>query len=131
LYATALGQNKPQTLDLRQFKTLYKKFSSGNLDKEAWQTQEYSNYLGAMDNEEIEEWYLRHRIKKSKVKVGRHCCTKMTFYLTYDKLKRQINPDAIIRFWKKKKIYGIPVHDGGSSIIRIDFCPWCSTKLTK
>jgi hypothetical protein len=118
-------------LDLRQFKILYKKFGSGNLDKEVWQTQEYSDYLDAMDNEEIGEWYLRQRIKKSKVKGGRHCCTKMTFYLTYDKPTKQINPDAIIRFWKKTKTYGIPVHDGGSSIIVVEYCPWCGTRLTK
>ena len=118
-------------MDLRQFKILYKKFGSGNLDKEVWQTQEYSDYLDAMDNEEIGEWYLGQLIKKSKVKVGRHCCTRMTYYLTLDKPTRKINPDAIIRFRKSSKGYGIPIHDGGNSYIEIEFCPWCGTRLTK
>ncbi len=25
--------------------------------------------------------------------------------------------------------YGLIVHDGGSSVIEIGFCPWCGTKL--
>jgi hypothetical protein len=25
--------------------------------------------------------------------------------------------------------YGIVVHDGGKSYVRIDFCPWCGTRL--
>ena len=25
--------------------------------------------------------------------------------------------------------YGIPIHDGGSSYIRFDYCPWCGTNL--
>jgi hypothetical protein len=118
-------------LDLKEFKKRYKKFSSKKLDENVWKSKEYSGYVDAIDADEaINDWYLKQRIKKSKVKVDRHCCTKMTFYLTYDKPTKQINPDAIIRFWKKTKTYGIPVHDGGSSIIVIEFCPWCGTKLT-
>ena len=26
--------------------------------------------------------------------------------------------------------YGLPVHDGGSSYIRINYCPWCGQKHT-
>jgi hypothetical protein len=74
---------------------------------------------------------LKQQIKKSKTKVGRHCCTKMTYYLTFDKKTKEINPDAIIRFHKTTKDYGIPIHDGGSSFIEIEFCPWCGTKLKK
>lgn len=25
--------------------------------------------------------------------------------------------------------FGIPIHDGGSSLIMINYCPWCGTKL--
>jgi hypothetical protein len=119
-------------LDLKEFKRLYKKFSSKSLDKNVWDTKEYSDYIDSMTEDEIiGNWYLKQQIKNSKVKVGRHCCTKMTYYLTFDKKTKEINPDAIVRFHKKTKDYGIPVHDGGSSFIEIDFCPWCGTKLTK
>lgn len=84
-----------------------------------------------MEDKEIEEWYLRQQIKESKVKVGRHCCTKMTYYLTFDKPTKKINLDAIIRFWKPEKTYGIPIHDGGQSVITIKYCPWCGATLAK
>jgi hypothetical protein len=116
-------------LELPQFKILYKRFSSG---KDGRRTKEFSDYIDAMNEDEvIRDWYLRQQIKKSKVKVGRHCCTRMTYYLTFDKPVRTINPDAIIRFRKKTKAYGIPVHDGGSSFIKIEHCPWCGTGLKK
>jgi hypothetical protein len=38
-------------------------------------------------------------------------------------------PDALIAFVGVQP-YGIIVHDGGSSSIRIDYCPWCGTRLS-
>lgn len=37
--------------------------------------------------------------------------------------------DEPLRYNAKFREYGIPVHDGGSSYITIDFCPWCGTSL--
>ncbi len=39
------------------------------------------------------------------------------------------NPDVIIKYIPKFDEYGIPIYDGGSSMIEIKFCPWCGTKL--
>jgi hypothetical protein len=36
-------------------------------------------------------------------------------------------PDALIA--RMRGGYGIIVHDGGSSVIEIAFCPWCGSKL--
>ena len=33
-------------------------------------------------------------------------------------------PDKIINYSEKQNIYGIIIHDGGSSFIEIEFCPW-------
>jgi len=38
-------------------------------------------------------------------------------------------PDALISYSAKFDEYGIIVHDGGSSSISIDYCPWCGSKL--
>ncbi|WP_421904649.1 DUF6980 family protein [Oceanobacillus halophilus] len=38
-------------------------------------------------------------------------------------------PDKIILFDEKNKDYGLIIHDGGTSSIGIDFCPWCGAKL--
>jgi hypothetical protein len=36
--------------------------------------------------------------------------------------------EAIIYYPKHRK-YGVFVNDGGTSIVTIDFCPWCGIKL--
>ena len=36
--------------------------------------------------------------------------------------------DIIINKWSDGT-YGIPIHDGGSSIIEIKYCPWCGETL--
>jgi len=38
-------------------------------------------------------------------------------------------PDTLIYFNEKTKDYGIIIHDGGPSYIKIDYCPWCGSKL--
>jgi hypothetical protein len=38
-------------------------------------------------------------------------------------------PDALIN--RVRCGYGLIVHDGGSSVIEIAFCPWCGSKLPK
>jgi hypothetical protein len=38
-------------------------------------------------------------------------------------------PDALIEYLPQFDEYGIIVHDGGTSSILIQFCPWCGTKL--
>ena len=37
-------------------------------------------------------------------------------------------PDALIT--KGKFGYGLIVHDGGSSVIAIAYCPWCGIQLS-
>jgi phage gp36-like protein len=118
-------------VNLSTFKILHKKFSSKKLNSEIWNSKEYVDYFNAIhDNEEIADWYLKQQIKKSKVKVGKHCCTKMTYYLTFNKKGNQINYDSVVVFSRKGKSYGIPIHDGGSSFIEINWCPWCGSHLT-
>lgn len=37
-------------------------------------------------------------------------------------------PDALVRR-SSDGSFGLYVHDGGSSVIAIAFCPWCGTQL--
>ena len=39
-------------------------------------------------------------------------------------------PDALVHRSSKSGEYGLIVHDGGSSVIDIAFCPWCGTSLS-
>jgi len=45
-------------------------------------------------------------------------------------LDRFTCPDALVHQSSKSGEYGLIVHDGGSSVISIAFCPWCGTSLS-
>jgi hypothetical protein len=38
-------------------------------------------------------------------------------------------PDCLIEYSARFNEYGIIIHDGGSSVCRIKFCPWCGSPL--
>lgn len=38
--------------------------------------------------------------------------------------------DVVMNRWKNGT-YGIPIHDGGTSVIVIKYCPWCGQQLPK
>jgi hypothetical protein len=38
-------------------------------------------------------------------------------------------PDALVHYIEKFDEYGLIVHDGGSSTIEVNFCPWCGAQL--
>ncbi|WML46640.1 hypothetical protein RCG23_13365 [Neobacillus sp. PS3-34] len=61
-----------------------------------------------------------------------HCCRTMT---------RQVNnqceehsnpfecPDKLINYTEQYDEYGLIIHNGGTSSLTINYCPWCGTKL--
>lgn len=60
-----------------------------------------------------------------------HCCTMMVDQVTHrcDKHDPFECPDHLIIEIADSdgREYGLITHDGGSSYIRIDYCPWCGT----
>jgi hypothetical protein len=61
-----------------------------------------------------------------------HCCNMMADNVNRTcKLhpERHDCPDCLIDYWPSSGTYGIIIHDGGSSVIVIAYCPWCGTKL--
>ncbi|MEO5645497.1 MAG: hypothetical protein ABIQ40_01565 [Bacteroidia bacterium] len=37
--------------------------------------------------------------------------------------------DVVMNRWQNGR-FGIPIHDGGTSMVVINFCPWCGIKLS-
>jgi hypothetical protein len=120
-------------MELTRFKRLHKKFSKSPLPKNIWNTSEYEGYINAIDNDkDCGEWYLKFFTRKAGIRNKEYCCLYMAYYLIEDnksKRRKEINYDSIVTHDKKGKAFGIPIHDGGSSFIKIDFCPWCGDKL--
>jgi hypothetical protein len=62
----------------------------------------------------------------------KHCCEKLR-----EEVERQCEehpdrsdcPDCLIAYSPRFREYGIIIHDGGLSVSRIEFCPWCGSRL--
>lgn len=49
-----------------------------------------------------------------------HCCSNM---------REMIDEENSIVFIPEFREYGVPICDGGSSFLEMQFCPWCGKKL--
>jgi hypothetical protein len=63
--------------------------------------------------------------------MAKHCCDRMRAELRKDELQEDgsQSTDALVTYVPNFDEYGLIIHDGGSSMIEIHFCPWCGTKL--
>jgi hypothetical protein len=97
-------------MNLKTYKKLHKKYSEFPLRKEVWDTPEHQAYADAFhNNKDCQLWELKQRVKKAGINYKNYCCIDMAYQLI---------------------AFGLPIHDGGSSFIKINFCPWCGKKLT-
>ena len=60
-----------------------------------------------------------------------YCCSDLVHHVTAkcDKHDDWECPDKVIVATKSG--YGLPIRDGGSSFIQINFCPFCGTNLSE
>ncbi|MEV6103217.1 hypothetical protein AB0M28_00690 [Streptomyces sp. NPDC051940] len=64
--------------------------------------------------------------------VHDHCCESMARRLEWSCTLHDdafACPDALISFSSRYQEYGIIVHDGGTAVIGIGYCPWCGRRL--
>ena len=66
--------------------------------------------------------------------VVRHCCDVMrenverTCDVHTDRFECA---DCLVHYSEKSGAYGLIIHDGERSVIRIAYCPWCGSNLPK
>ena len=61
-----------------------------------------------------------------------HCCEDMRRHVKYvcdQHADRYDCPDCLVSYSPTRREYGLIIHDGGTSYIRIQFCPWIGTRL--
>ena len=121
-------------MKLSTFKILDKKYSKFPLSKDIQETDDYKKYQDALLNDKkCVNWALKRQIRSAGINPDKYCCLDMAYHLIEDKKtkpKSKINYDSIILTTKNKE-FGIPIHDGGNSFIKINYCPWCGHKLSK
>jgi hypothetical protein len=65
-------------------------------------------------------------------KKNKYCCDSLKYFSTLkcDLHKSKYDcPDVLIDISKTGTDYKIIIHDGGSSGIEINYCPWCGLQL--
>lgn len=62
-----------------------------------------------------------------------NCCCEMMKYWSSNHCSEHDSPfdcpDWLIVRNHDENEYGIVIHDGGESFVKIAFCPWCGRKL--
>jgi hypothetical protein len=72
---------------------------------------------------------LRPRKRKER-SSDKYCCKRMAYDLNQSCSLHSVRsdcPDALVD--QVRGGFGLIVHDGSSSVIEMQFCPWCGTKL--
>jgi hypothetical protein len=61
-----------------------------------------------------------------------HCCATMTQHVN-NQCEQHTSvfdcPDALVFHNPHTRVYGIIIHDGGTSYVQISHCPWCGAEL--
>lgn len=64
--------------------------------------------------------------------MKKHCCQEMesSIALNCDQHQDVYQcPEMLVSYIPKFDEYGLIIHDGGSSSLEINYCPWCGSKL--
>ncbi|MCB0429151.1 MAG: hypothetical protein H6585_00390 [Flavobacteriales bacterium] len=62
------------------------------------------------------------------------CCDMMAYHSTHhctQHARKYDCPDTLIDYSDKTGDYRLIIHDGGTSGIRNEYCPWCGSRLKK
>lgn len=122
-------------MDLNKFKELHARFFGKELPEEVLQSDEYEAYSDAIhENEDCYNWATAEKLQAEGFDYKSYCCLMMADNV-YSSLNeegeiRGDDPSVIINKWDEG-FYGIPIHDGGTSMVVINYCPWCGTRLSK
>lgn len=58
-----------------------------------------------------------------------HCCPTMTEQVNHTCTYGHDCPDQVVRHYAPTGRYSLPIRDGGTSGITIEYCPWCGQHL--
>lgn len=122
-------------MELEKFKNLHTRFFGQQLPQEVLDSEEYEAYLDAIhEDEACYNWATAEKLKAKGFAYEGYCCLMMAdkVYQSLDEdgETKYNDPEVIINKWDEG-LYGIPIHDGGASMVVINYCPWCGSKLAK
>jgi hypothetical protein len=119
-------------MNLEEFKLLYSKFNNGVLHAEDANSPEFDAYIDAYHNDrECSAWVMVTILNERQFEYQKHCCLEMAMQISTPNTMPdgEDDHDIIMNYSEVFDEYGIPIYDGGTSVMCIKFCPWCGTKL--
>jgi hypothetical protein len=75
------------------------------------------------------DWFQAQAVEKRGFRAARFPCVHIAYRVTEpcDRHTPEECPDVLVL--RAGRGYGLPVRDGGGSVVRIGFCPWCGISL--
>src|SRR4051812_30063122 len=120
-------------MDCENFHRLYDRFMSLPLPREDWESAEYEEWTEHLhDCCSCGDLYLRRQVEGRGLNPLDYPCIHIAYHSTQP---CDIHSNA----WECPDMtlvgtpsgFGIPVRNGGTSMIRIEYCPWCGIKLSE
>ena len=114
-----------------RYREQYERFMSLPLPREVWESDEYEAWqTHGIDCHSCGEWNLLQQLRRRGVDLTNYPCIHVAYQSTHT---CDIHSDA----WecpdmvlvRTARGFGIPVRDGGTAVVRIEYCPWCGIKL--
>ena len=118
-------------MNCTEFKSKYQEYTKLPLIKEVWDTEDYEEWSDHLhDCESCSDWHLEQAVLKRGHKPTDYPCIHIAYYVT-ETCEKHSNPWECpdILLVKSSHGYGMPIRDGGTSMVNIDYCPWCGTKI--
>lgn len=99
--------------------------SPSKADATAWARRHEASHANTEHDEHPD------RSHRDDATVTKACCSAMRDQIEYSCLDHpdlSACPDSLVTYWGSGG-YVLRVHDGGSSGIAINYCPWCGSRL--
>lgn len=123
-------------MDCATYRRLFPNYSKFPLPRESRDTpefEEHSAHIHACNS--CSDWTLGQRVEARGAKVEDIPCVHIAYQVTkkLDSAFTASFDDLNVVVWRFENPgeYGIPIRDGGSSMIVFHYCPWCGLKIPK
>lgn len=114
------------------YRELYERFTSLPLSSEVWNSEEFNSWhTHGLECKSCSHWDLLNQVRSRGIDVATYPCVHVAYHSTHTCSMHSDPwecPDMILV--RTHKGFGIPIRDGGSSFIQIEFCPWCGIDLS-
>ncbi len=122
-------------MDCKTYRELYPSYSDSDRARRLWAHPKYKAFARhLLTCTACEDWTMARQVESRGACLRDYPCVHIAYYVTRSLVSEHEDPfdDPDVTIWKFEdtQTYGIPIRDGGSSIIEIKFCPWCSMRLT-